>query len=167
MRWLSLLISFLVGRFNIAHRPSFKESAMAVIEELAYKSRKPVAMMLGGLILVLILCGGIFMSAVDLAQQYDREGVVRFTASTGTGLTMVLITLILFAWVFLAAWPGTRAHAADHSPEAGAKTPPSSLEQALATLVLDFVKERELKREQAHQSLPAHAAESGAPSLSS
>lgn len=166
MRWLSLLISFLVGKYNIAHRPSFKEAAMAVIEELAYKSRKPVAMMLGGLILVLILCGGIFMSAVDLAQQYDREGVVRFTASTGTGLTMVLITLILFAWVFLAAWPGTRAHTADHTPEAGAKTP-SSLEQALATLVLDFVKERELKREQAHQSLPAHSPESGAPSLSS
>jgi hypothetical protein len=170
MHWLSLLVSFLVGRFNNARRPSLKESAVAIIEEVTYKSRKPVAMILGGLACVLLLCGGFFMSLIDLTQQYDQEGIVRFTASFGSGLVLVALTLGAFIWIFASAWPGANAKERLKEKEEGAKAPTSSLEQALATLVMDFVKEREQKRElQAQHAAPmpptASSLEKESPSL--
>lgn len=155
MHWLSLLVSFLVGKLNNVHRPSFRESAMALIEELTYKSRKPAAMVLAGLACVLLLCGGFFMSVIDLTRQYDREGVVRFTASTGSGLVLVVLTLAAFIWIFTSGWPGANAkERLQREKEEASKASPSTLEQALATLVLDFVKEREQKRELHAQHTP-------------
>lgn len=166
MQWLSILVSFLIGKFNTPHRPTLKESVFAIIEEATFKSRKPLALLLAGLSCVLILCGGFFMSIIDLTQQYDREGVVRFTASLGSGFVLMAITLGIFAWIFISAWPGAREHAAkERLKEVSPKVTSSSLEQALATLVLDFVKEREQKREQTHHPAPTTPPEKESPSL--
>lgn len=151
MKWFSLLISFLVGKFNSYRPPSLKESAMAVLEELAYKSRKPAALIFAGVFCLLLLCGGFFMTVIDLTNQFDREGFVRFTAGLGAGLFLVVLNLGILTWVFTSAWPGAKEHSeARHNPP---RVAPSSLEQALAALVMDFVKEREFKREQAHSTM--------------
>ncbi|WP_413291376.1 hypothetical protein [Bdellovibrio sp. HCB337] len=151
MQWLSLLVSFLLGKFNSSRPPSLKETAREILEEVAYKSRKPAALLLAGVIGILILCGGFFMSVLELTTQYDREGIVRFTATLGAGLFLVVVPLGALIWGFTAAWPGAKAHAkaeqAREEEQELPRVPASSLEQALATLVLDFVKEREFKRE--------------------
>jgi hypothetical protein len=166
MKWLSLVFSFLLGKFNTPHRPSLKETAFEVIEEATFKSRIPLALLLGALSCVLLLCGGFFMGLIDLTQQYDREGVVRFTASFGSGLALLLIGVGIFSYIFIYAWPGARKHSVEQKlKEQEAKTANSSLEQALATLVLDFVKEREQKREQVQYPVPTAAAEKENPIL--
>jgi len=166
MKWLSLVFSFLLGKFNTPHRPSLKESAFEIIEEATFKSRKPLALLLGALSCVLLLCGGFFMGLIDLTQQYDREGVVRFTSSFGSGLGLVLVGIAVFSYIFVYAWPGARKHSVEQQlKEQAAQSANSTLEQALATLVLDFVKEREQKREQAHYPVPTTASEKENPIL--
>lgn len=166
MQWLSLLISFLVGKFNNSHRPSLKESVYSIVEEAVLKSRKPVALLLGGLASVLILCGGIFISILDLTRQYDQAGFVQFTATLGAGLALVVLTLGAFAWIFMSAWPGAKERAAEKRlQEEQAPREASTLEQALATLVLDFVKEREQKRDQTLHPVPPTPVEKESPSL--
>lgn len=158
MQWISLIASFIFGKLN-SRPPSFKESAFAIFEEVTFKSRKAITLILGAAACVLILCGGLFMSLVDLTTQYDREGLIRFTASFGTGLSLVVLSLGVFVWIFKFAWPGARDRR-EVREEAPAHTHRGGpLEQALATLVMDFVKERELRREERESPLaPSPAA---------
>lgn len=164
MQLISFIVSFFLGKFNSSRPPTLKESAIAILEEVAYKSRKPAALMVTAIIGLLVLCGGFFMCVLDLTSQFDREGVVRFTATLGTGLFLVAVPAAILAWVFTSAWPGAKEHALQEraNEQAQAHPNPASLEAALATLVLDYVKEREfkreVKREQAH--MPVGATES-------
>lgn len=150
MRWLSLLISFILRKINSARPPSLKDMALAVLEEAAYRSRKPVILALGGLICIALLCGGFFMSLIDLTRQFDETGVVYITASNAAGLILVLLSVGTFFWIFTSAWPGAQETKAAKS-EAATHGKASSLEHALSLLVMDFIKERELKREHAEQ----------------
>jgi hypothetical protein len=143
MQWLSLLFSFFLGKFNVSRPPSLKDSVAFVFEEAAYRSRKPAVLILGGLACVLLLCGGFFMGLIDLTTQMDREGVVRASASAVSGFVLVALALGVFFWIFTRAWPGAR-HAKEKQAEKEAS--PGGLEQALTLLVMDFIKEREIRR---------------------
>ncbi|MGZ3743575.1 MAG: hypothetical protein ACXWRE_09560 [Pseudobdellovibrionaceae bacterium] len=153
MRWISLLVSFIIGKINSARPPSLKELASAIMEEAAYRSRRPVVLLLSGLICILFLCGGFFMSLIDLTSQFDRNGFIQFTASTAGGVILVLFSLSVFFWIFTSAWPGTQEKKMTEM-EAPAQ-PTSSLEHALSLLVMDFIKEREFKRQQQQQQQQA------------
>lgn len=163
MKWLSLLFSFFLGKFNLS-RPqglSFKESINLLFDEIAYRSRKPAMLALGGLVCVTLLCGGFFMGLIDLTNQYDQEGAVRATAGSITGFALAAIAIGIFTWIFKSAWPGVKA--VEKTEEA--KENPSGLEQALTLLVMDFIKEREFKREERRQQypVPPHPAEHHVP----
>jgi hypothetical protein len=145
MQWLSLLFSFFLGKFNVTRPPSLKESVSFVFEEAAYRSRKPAVLILGGLGCILLLCGGFFMGLIDLTTQMDREGAIRATASAVSGFVLVAIALGVFFWIFTRAWPGARNMKAKKEEK---EAPAGGLEQALTLLVMDFIKERELKREE-------------------
>lgn len=152
MHWISLLFSFVLGKINSAHRPpSLKEIALAILEEATYRSRKPIMLLLGGLTCILILCGGFFMSVLDLTSQYDREDGLHFTANVYSGVTLVAVALSMFFWIFTSAWPGIQ-EAKTPKKELPPQDTTSSLEQAISLLILDFVKEREYKRE--HRERP-------------
>jgi hypothetical protein len=146
MRLLSLLASFFLGKLNHTRSVSLKETVLIIFEEVTSRSRKPVILLLSGLACILILCGGLFMSIIDLTSQFDREGSLRFTASFASGGILLTISLGVFFWIFTSAWPETRSKIMieNEAPQATA----SALEQALSLLVIDFIKEREYKREQ-------------------
>jgi len=160
MQWVSLLLSFFLGKFNVA-RPrglSFKEGINFLFEEAAYRSRKPAMLALGALVSVTILCGGFFMGVLDLTSQYDRDGYVRSSAGSISGFAMVLIAIGVFTWIFRYAWPGVKEAKEVKEKETASS---SGLEYALSLLVLDYIKERELKRNEhrQHQPVPTEAPE--------
>ena len=145
MQILTVILSFIFGRMNKSTH-SLKDSAMELIDEMIGKSRKPVALILAGIIGVALFCGGLFITALNLASQYDLKGFVNFTATLGVGIGLLLISSGAFAFVFLKAWP--RQIKRPELPMSHQTPKVSSLEQALSVLVMDFVKERELKRSQ-------------------
>lgn len=152
MKWLSLFFSFFLGKLNVARPPSLKHTINILFEEAAYRSRKPALYALAGLTSVILLSGGFFMGLIDITTQYDRDGVVRATASSITGFSLVALSIIGFTWVFTRAWPGVKA--VKEKEEKAAREHTSGLEQALTLLVMDFIKEREFKREERRHQGP-------------
>lgn len=153
MQWLSILLSFFLGKFKFTRPPSLRDTVSFLFEEAAHRSRKPAVLILSGLACILLLCGGFFMGLIDLTTQLDREGSIRASASAISGFVLVAISVGIFFWIFNRAWPGARV---TEKPKAETKESSSSLEQALTMLVMDFIKEREFKREERrhHQAPP-------------
>ncbi len=145
MQWFGFLLSFILGKFINSHSPGLKESFFDILQEATYRSRKAVMLLLGGLACILILCGGFFMSVIDLTNQFDREGTLHFTANFTGGIILVAIALSVFSWIFVSVWPGAR-NKKKSEPVSPSQTSGSALEQALSLLVMDFIKEREYKR---------------------
>lgn len=156
MKWFSLFLSFFLGKLNHSNPPSIKETIFIFFEEAAYRSRKPVVLILSGLACVLILCGGFFWTAIEIAGQFDRDGAVHASASAITGVVLIAISLGTFFWVFNKAWPGVKAK--EQAQEQAKENPQqvSTLEHALSLLVMDFVKEREVRREERRERHPSH-----------
>lgn len=145
MRWLGMVLSFLFGRMNTKPK-SFREIAMEIFDDVSRRSRKVVSLTLAGLAAVIFFCGGVFISIIDGTTQYDRLGAVNWTATFGAGVALILLAVAVFAGVFLRAWPGALQRHSRVPPHQETSVLPSALEQALAALVMDFVKERELRR---------------------
>lgn len=147
MKIIPLILSFIFGygRFK-GKSKSLRESAIEIFEEVTFRSRRLVSLLLAGLASVILLCGGLFISILDATTQYDRSGVIAWTATFSSGIVLLLIAAATFSVVFLRAWPHTRRLRQKEQQVAPATS--SSLENALAALVMDYVKERELKREQ-------------------
>ncbi|WP_374079524.1 hypothetical protein [Bdellovibrio bacteriovorus] len=146
MQWLAMFASFIVGRLNAKAR-GLRETAEEVFDEVSRKSRKVVSLTLTGLCAVILFCGGFFISLLDSTTQYDRTGGIAWTATLSAGIGLIAVAAITFAYVFLRAWPGARhVHHQTHHRRFETPRPSSSLENALATLVMDFVRERETRR---------------------
>ncbi|HEY8270646.1 MAG TPA: hypothetical protein VIG33_07130, partial [Pseudobdellovibrionaceae bacterium] len=119
-----------------------------------------------GLVCIALLCGGFFMSLIDLTHQYDEAGTVYLTASNASGLILVLLSLGTFFWIFTSAWPGAQEmKAAKKKEESVTQAKTASLEHALSLLVMDFIKEREQKRERYAREHYNPTAEKESPSL--
>jgi hypothetical protein len=106
------------------------------------------------------------MSLIDLTHQYDEAGTVYLTASNASGLILVLLSLGTFFWIFTSAWPGAQEmKAAKKKEESVTQAKTASLEHALSLLVMDFIKEREQKRERYAREHYNPTAEKESPSL--
>lgn len=145
MKLIPLILSFVFGRLG-GKSKSLRESALEIFEEITFRSRRLVSLLLVGLASVILLCGGLFISILNATTQYDRSGLIAWTATFSSGIALILIAAVTFSFVFLRAWPQSFRMKQKEQPTAPAGT--SSLENALAALVMDYVKEREIKREQ-------------------
>lgn len=144
MKWLMLMLSFAFRKSP--KTPSLKETALEIFEEVSHKSRRIVSLTLTGIAAVIFFCGGFFISLFNATTQYDSTGNVFLTATLSGGLGLIALAAITFGLVFLRAWPGVIEE--KHRAKAEqAQAPGGSLEQALAMLVRDFVKEREMRRQ--------------------
>ncbi|RYZ81303.1 MAG: hypothetical protein EOP06_23755, partial [Proteobacteria bacterium] len=89
IKWLGIILSFVMGRFNHQSAPmgfNFKETAMAVFDEVTFKSRKAITLLLAALASIIFLCGGFFISLIDATKQYDQQGSIAFTSTFVSGL---------------------------------------------------------------------------------
>ena len=162
MQWLGLIASFVIGRMNNKQAGPNRMSPQAIFEDITYKSRQAVMLTLGGVIAVVMLCSGLMMSIADATAQYDRNAIIAFTATFNTGLVIALLSAICFAFIFTRAWPGVREHRGNYQDNLRNENKASgfgfsrsnaeahragNLEQAFSALIMDFVKEREVRRQ--------------------
>ncbi|UOF02381.1 hypothetical protein [Bdellovibrio reynosensis] len=157
MHWLGMIAKFLFSRMSSSNRPhkSLKDSAVEVFEEISKKSRKIVTLSIMAIGGVLLFVAGFFIALLNLTMQYDRVGYVSFTATLGAGVGLMVVAAAMFAWIFLGAWPGasdTRKAVKKAKKEVKdfkdrAAETPNTLEGAISLLVLDYVKERQEKRD--------------------
>lgn len=146
MKWLFVALSFIYRKMTSHRSPSLKETAVEIFEEISHKSRKMVALTLAGVAAVIFLTGGFFISLINATTQYDEIGEVAMSATLSGGLGLILLALITFGVVFLQAWPGIKKRKQHEKEMKEAAMAGGPLEQALALLVTDFVKEREMRR---------------------
>lgn len=152
IKLLGLLLSFFMGKFSF-HGPklNIREAAMAIFDEAIFKSRKAVTLLLTALASMIFICGGLFISLIDATRQYDQAGIINFSSTFISGLVLMLIAAGIVTWVFASAWPGVKKQGPQVQEvlERDTRPQPNTLETALSALIMDFVKERELKRESA------------------
>lgn len=146
MQWLAMMMSFIFGKMN-SKRKSLRETAIEIFEEVSYKSRRIVTLTMTAFGAVIFFCGGFFISLLEGTSQYDQTGNVVWTSTLGAGVGLIALAAVVFATVFLRAWPGVSPHKHEHPREESA-THSSNLENALSALIMDYVKEREMRREQ-------------------
>lgn len=100
-----------------------------------------------------IFAAGIIMVAVDIGAQYDQNATVYFSAMILNGFMLMLIPAIIIAIA-------VKVFEEDNKKsQKQALTPVSTghpLQDALALLVQDFVKEREMKREMKSEAQARH-----------
>ncbi|KHD87799.1 MAG: hypothetical protein OM95_12360 [Bdellovibrio sp. ArHS] len=167
MKWLALVLSFVFGRLNMRPR-GFKDAAIEIFDEVSFRSRRMVTLILVGVAAVIFFTGGLFISLLDLSMQWDRTGSILWSATLSTGVGLIVLASAAFAVVFLRAWPGAvkakqqikrKLKHEQEEEEAELQRHPSSLEQALSALVMDFVKEREIRRAARSSETSAYAGE--------
>jgi hypothetical protein len=154
-KWITLILTFVMGRLN-SHAPqmsfNLKDSAMGIFDDITFKSRKAVSLLLVALASVIFICGGFFISLIDATRQYDAAGVITFSSTFLSGLVLALVAVGVFTWVFASAWPGVKLNKSQQKEEAlrpppPPPQPPSSIEHAVTALIMDFIHEREHRRE--------------------
>lgn len=150
MQWLAMLATYFFGRKNSKNR-SLREMAIEIFDDVSVKSRRIVFLTLTALGSVILFCGGFFITLLESTSQYDRNEYIYLSATLSGGIALVLGGVVAFTTLFAKAWPRSTQH-----PGAFANTPEehprqaSTLEMALAALVMDFIKERELRRTPSH-----------------
>lgn len=161
MKWLSFILPFVLGFGHKPDKPrrSLKETALEIYDVITIRSRTAVFLSMAGLGAIAFICGGFFMFLLESTRQYDRAGIIVWNSTLITSGVLVLLALGGLGYVYFMAWPGVRAarnrqeiRAEEHRRQQ--EHPVGSLEQALAALVMDFVKEREFKREHRTSSPP-------------
>lgn len=102
-----------------------------------------------------IFSAGLIMVAVDIGAQYDQNAVVYFSTMIMLGITLMLVPVIIGAAL---------VKKYDQSEDEETKRPVLQnvgtvhpLQDALALLIHDFVKEREMKRAQAQEEPTSRA----------
>jgi hypothetical protein len=138
IKWLGLLFSFFLGRFN-KPSTSLKDLAIEVFDELSFKSRKLISLSLTALGSVILFCGGLLILIMESASQYDHLGYLTWTAMLASGVGLLIFSAFIFAGVFLFAWPPPQHQAAKVETATAQQHP---LESALAELVLSFTESR-------------------------
>ncbi|MNT52290.1 hypothetical protein D3C72_1893110 [compost metagenome] len=123
---------------------------MEVLSGITQRSRRYVSLALIGLGSVVLACAGILITVLNATGQYDRSGQILFTSTFGAGIFMTVLAVSAFAWVFIREWPrhhrGVHINAHADIRHAAHERAPSSIENAVSALIMDFVHEREFKR---------------------
>lgn len=153
MQWLAMIITYFFGRKSNKTK-SLKEIAIEIFDEISFRSRKIVTLSMMALGAVIIFCGGFFIALIEATSQYDRVGYVGWSATLVAGLGLIAIASAVFATVFARAWPTPQSYYHEQIHEQATPPPTSGIEAALSALIMDFVKERELKRQSHARQAP-------------
>jgi hypothetical protein len=141
---LTLLFSFLVGQFRGQHEKPFSyEELINVFFRQLNGVLRSLALGATGMILS---ASGFLMAYFNLLGQYDMNGGLYLSAVTAGGTVLFLIGAGLLYSASRSMSAKSTAAVRPTVPEI--KSPAASpLEDALATLVVDYIKEREHQRE--------------------
>lgn len=149
MKWLLLIFSVVRPLLSSAHEsdhPSLnpvndikdmiKENAMKVVTIFAFAS-----------ILCTLFSSGIIITAVNISNQYDLNNYVIFNSMIGTGIGLSLASLLIGLAVVRNFQGEDIKDLEKKSKKDFSVSNEHPIQEALALLVTDFIKEREYKRE--------------------
>lgn len=149
MKWLILLFSFIKPFFSSEHQST---NPVAEIKEMIRENAvKIVVLFAATMALATLFAGGLLLTAVDIGAQYDQNGFVYFSSMIIMGLSLSVISLVAGALII------RNFQDANTEKKRETLTPNSvgvvhPLQDALALLVMDFIKEREHNREKTSYS---------------
>ena len=141
MKILLLLVSFLAGNM----KNLFKAPGEALTKQFVLAFRALSVVILSSIGAMAVFCTGIVMFVSNIATQLDQSGEVKMTAGFGLTLALTIISLAVLIYNMREkTW--LKATGFQFAEEPPAKTS-GALENAIALLVMDFVKERQNRRQ--------------------
>ncbi len=158
MKWLILLFSIVKPFISTggSDKPSF--NPIAELKEMIRENAAQVVILFAGAsALATIFAAGIVVIAVDVGAQYDQNAYVYFSTMIIMGLILVLLPLIIGAIGYQAFTKDDRQKKVKEREVLVSVGTSHPLQDALALLIHDFVKEREMKRTEETQSAELRA----------
>ncbi len=150
MKWLLFFFSVIKPFFSSEH-PTI--NPVAEIKELIRSNAVAVITLFAAAsTLATMFAGGLLLVAVDIGAQLDQNGFVYFSSMIIMGLSLSLVSLIIGAIVVKSFQEPRREKKRETltKENVGVVHP---LQDALALLIMDFVKERELSREREREAI--------------
>lgn len=151
MKWLILIFSIIRPFFGSSEEHAITNPITDIKEMIKENTIKVVALFGVTSILATLFASGLVIIVVDVGAQYDQNAYVYFSSMIAMGLALSFLSLVI-------ALIGAKAISVESSKvekrevlqSIGTSHP---LQDALALLVHDFVKEREMKRAQEEEIL--------------
>lgn len=142
MKWLLLIFSVIRPFFSSEQQ---NLNPVAEIKEMIRANAMKVLMLFAtATTLAILFSAGLILVAVDMGAQYDQNGYLYFSSMIIMGLILSAISLVSGAIIVRSfQYESRKQKVAPPLTAVGTSHP---LQDALALLIADFVKEREQKR---------------------
>ena len=158
MKWLILLFSIVKPFISTgsSEKPSF--NPIAELKEMIRENAAQVVLLFAGAsALATLFAAGIVVIAIDIGAQYDQNAYVYFSTMIIMGLILVLLPLIIGAIGYQAFTKDDKLKKVKEREVLVSVGTSHPLQDALALLIHDFVKEREMKRTEETQNAELRA----------
>lgn len=147
MKWLVLLFTVVKPFLSASSSEKSSFNPIAELKEMIRENAAQVVILFAGAsALASIFAAGIVVIAVDVGAQYDQNAYVYFSTMIIMGLILVLLPLIIGAIGYQAFTKEDRKKKVNEREVLVSVGTSHPLQDALALLIHDFVKERETRR---------------------
>ena len=152
MKWLLLIFSLVKPFFSSKEHHLI--NPMAEFKEMIKENAlKVVGIFAAASALATLFAAGLIIIAVDIGAQYDQNAYVYFSSMIMVGLILSLVSLLIaFGTAKAVSHETTEAPKREILQQVGTTHP---IQDALALLIHDFVKEREMKRANEEEEIVA------------
>lgn len=146
MKWLLLIFSLVKPFFGSSNEHHIPNPIAEFKEMIKDNAMKVVGVFAAASVLATLFAAGIVIIAVDMGAQYDQNAYIYFSSMMMMGLGLSLLSLIIAGVTAkIISNEDTKTPKREVLQSVGTSHP---LQDALALLIHDFVKEREMKRAQ-------------------
>jgi hypothetical protein len=146
MKWLLLIFSVVKPFFSSSSEHQMANPIAEFKEMIKENAMKAVGVFAAASALATLFAAGIVIIAVDVGAQYDQNAYIYFSSIIMMGITLSLLSLIIALGAAKSFSNENTKPKVRQVLESASTSHP--LQEALALLVHDFIKERELKRAQ-------------------
>lgn len=143
MKWLLIFFSIIKPFFSQENQSI--NPATEIKDFIRANAMKVVMLFTAAISLGILFSSGLVLIAVDMGAQYDQNGYIYFSSMIIMGLILSALSLVSGAIVVKSFQDTTQSRRHKNPPLTAVGTS-HPLQDALALLIIDFVKERELKR---------------------
>lgn len=155
---MARLVMYAVMFFLSQRRSSGPDPITLAVQNVTEKIHSTVAAMLAGFFLVFMAMAGFILTLFVLAQQYDHDGFLSWSATLAVGLGLFLIPLLLLAITGLRM--KSLYKPAPPPPQPRASGLPKALEEFAAQWLREQMEERKQRRQRQASSKGVDGSES-------
>ena len=153
MKWLILLFSIVKPFLSSGNSESAMLNPIKELKEMIRENAAKVVLLFSAAsALATIFAAGIVIIAVDVGAQYDQTSYIYFSTMIIMGLILVFIPVIIGAASYIVFTNEERQGKIKEREVLVSVGTSHPLQDALALLIHDFVKEREAKRAEESQA---------------